>query len=500
MSALLAYRNFLLRPWRSVFLLLGYSLGVAVMIVLLSIGEALLSQARDERLVGGGDVTVLPQGIDIEVMKTGGLGGMFFSIDQSRFVYRQMLAAARWRSDIETVAPQIEGKLLYFTRLTPGAGREIPIMATGEIPSLTRRVGAMPPMAAGQWTDDDFDRRWHAPAPDELRHEIDHFHMPAGRARNDPGWAEWHYFNVLSPDRMRWTFVSFIIGGEVPDGEWGGQVLVTTHEQGKGARRYSALVPPRRVRFSMTSADLDLGESTVRVRRDGRYAVHAVAAAEASGARIVVDLVVSPAPGVYIPGGEPANDEIVSGYVVPALRADATGSICVESRCQSLASVQAYHDHNWGVWNRVTWEWGASRAGPYTLLYGRVHAEDTSAVQPPLFVFLADSLGFLGLFRPKTIEYSGERQVRVGGATVLVPARGSMFDIRGDDTVRIDLEIEDAAATDTRRATTGPGDPLAARGLRRPYFVQMKGVARLSGRVNGVPIAGSGSGFFETYR
>ena len=52
MITLIALRNFALRPWRSVFLLLGYSLGVAVMIVLLSIGEALLAQARDEKLVG----------------------------------------------------------------------------------------------------------------------------------------------------------------------------------------------------------------------------------------------------------------------------------------------------------------------------------------------------------------------------------------------------------------------------------------------------------------
>src|SRR5688500_559007 len=76
---LLARRNLAYRPWRSVFLLVGYGVGVATMIVLLSIGEALLTQARDERLVGGGEITVLPEGIDVEVMKTGGLGGLFFS-------------------------------------------------------------------------------------------------------------------------------------------------------------------------------------------------------------------------------------------------------------------------------------------------------------------------------------------------------------------------------------------------------------------------------------
>src|SRR5690242_4795662 len=146
MIELLALRNLVLRPWRSVFLLLGYSLGVAVMIVLLSIGEALLAQARDEKLVGGGSITVLPEGIDVEVMKTGGLGGLFFSIDHARYVYRQLLAAPRLGSYVSAVAPQIEGKLLY-ARTTDG--REFPVMASGEIPSRTSAVGAMPEMASG---------------------------------------------------------------------------------------------------------------------------------------------------------------------------------------------------------------------------------------------------------------------------------------------------------------------------------------------------------------
>src|SRR5947208_16865169 len=134
MITLIALRNFVLRPWRSLFLLLGYSLGVAVMIVLLSIGEALLTQARQERLVGGGQVTVLPEGIDVEVLKTGGLGGMFFSIDHARFIYAQLLASPRLAPVVRAVAPQIEGKLLYART---ASGRELPVLATSEIPSRT---------------------------------------------------------------------------------------------------------------------------------------------------------------------------------------------------------------------------------------------------------------------------------------------------------------------------------------------------------------------------
>ena len=222
----LALRHLTLRPGRTLLLLAGYGVGVAVMIVLLSIGEALLAQARDEKLVGGGDITVLPEGIDVEVMKTGGLGGMFFSIDHARFVDLQLLSAPRLANDIRAVAPQIEGTLLYL-RTSDGAER--PVRGFGEIPSATRAVGASPPVLSGSWDDDDGDRRWARPTPAELLHDIDHFHLlPADlSAAARETWAEWHYFNILSSDRRRWAFVTLLVGGDVPAGRWGGQVLVT---------------------------------------------------------------------------------------------------------------------------------------------------------------------------------------------------------------------------------------------------------------------------------
>jgi hypothetical protein len=489
----LALRNIVLRPWRSAFLLLGYSLGVSVMIVLLSIGEALLTQARDERLVGGGDVTVLPEGIDVEVLKTGGLGGMFFSIDHARFINQQLLSGPRLARYVKAVAPQIEGKLLYARRAD---GREWPVMASGEIPSATAAVGAMPPIASGDWRDDGPDRAWIDPQPNELRNAIDHFHLPPASARNDPTWAEWHYFNVLSPDRSRWVFISFILGGEIPAGKWGGQVLVTLHEQGGPTRKFTATVPRSGVRMSTSSADLAIGASSVAVLADGRYAVRARAVEEGGRDVVEVNLVVAPAPRAYFPGAALSSGETVSGYVVPGLRADATGSICVSGRCEQFHGAQAYHDHNWGVWRGVTWEWGAARAGQYTLLYGRVQPADSAAATQPLFVYVVDSLGFLGLFRPKEIRYEDSHTVVVDGRRVMVPARGEMVDVRGDDTLRVELTIEDATATDTRT----PGIERGGRELARPYFVQMKGRMAISGRIRGQPVSGEGSGFFETYR
>ena len=496
MIARLGVRNFMHRPARSAFLLLGYGIGVAVMIVLLSIGEALLSQARDERLVGGGTITVLPEGLNVEVMKTGGLGGLFFSIGHARFIYLQLLAAPRLAQAVDAVAPQIEGKLLYLR----AGNREYAVRATGEIPSRGPLVGAPAPVALGVWEDDALDRRWIDPTPAELRAEIDRFHLPPARLEAPESWAEWHYFNVLTANGRRWAFISFIVAGEIPGGRWGGRVLLTVHEQGGEVARYVADAPSERVRFSTTDPDLRIGSSTVTLREDGSYHVRARAREEDGTGVIEADFVLFPAPRAYFPGASLGGDEFVSGYVVPALRASATGRWCSGGRCERFEEAQAYHDHNWGVWRGVTWEWGATRAGAYTVLYGQVQPPDDAAATAPLFVYVVDSLGFLAIFRPADILYEDRRVVRVNGRTILVPATALIADARGDDTLRLELTIEDAVATDTRRPLVERGDRSAAPAIGRPYFVQMKGRARLSGRIQGIPLEGEGEGFFETYR
>jgi hypothetical protein len=212
-----------------------------------------------------------------------------------------------------------------------------------------------------------------------------------------------------------------------------------------------------------------------------------------------LDLIVAPSPGAYFPGAT-ITSGLVSGYVVPGLRADASGSLCIAGSCRKYDGVQAYHDHNWGVWRGVSWEWGAARAGKYTLLYGRVEPPDSVASPQPLLLYLVDREGFLAVFRPHVIRYVDGRDTRVDGGTIRTPSTAEFVDIRGVDTVRVRLAIEDATASDTRQAKAERGEGLTARALVRPYFIQMKGTATLSGRIRGTPLSGSGAGFFETYR
>jgi hypothetical protein len=118
-------------------------------------------------------------------------------------------------------------------------------------------------------------------------------------------------------------------------------------------------------------------------------------------------------------------------------------------------------------------------------------------------VYLIDSLGFRAVFRPELISYEDGRTINSGRTTLRVPSRATFSDVRGDDTLRIDIEIEDAIATDTRPQRVvregERGDPLGSE-KARPFFIQMKGIARISGRLDGAPLSGTGTGFFETYR
>src|SRR5208282_5772468 len=150
---------------------------------------------------------------------------------------------------VSAVAPESEDKLLY---VTTADGVERTVRGVGEIPSAMRAVGSAPELSAGVWADDDGDRRWARPTTAQLEADIDHFHTPRPGLANLPSWAEWHYFNVLSPDRCRWTFVSYILAGRVPNGPWGAQVLVTTHDATTPGR------PARERRFVATSEPHDI--------------------------------------------------------------------------------------------------------------------------------------------------------------------------------------------------------------------------------------------------
>src|SRR5687767_1646435 len=278
MIATLAFRHLRVKPLRSLFLLLGFALGVGVMVVLLSVGEAMLDQSRDVALVGGGEVTVLPEGIDVEAMRSGGVSGMFFGIDRARYLTRVMLGGPRHAELVRAVAPAIENKLVY---LATASGDTVAVRVGGEIPSRARAMGAALDVKAGRWQDLPADSAWVAPSAQQLYDELDRFHVPP---RRDSTWGEWHYFNVVPADD-EWWYVSYLVGGEVPGGRWGGQLLITRRRPDGRYERFTSDVPPERIRLDTTRADLVLGESSVE-QRNGQYRLHARARGNAGTAQL----------------------------------------------------------------------------------------------------------------------------------------------------------------------------------------------------------------------
>jgi hypothetical protein len=488
----LAFRHLWVRKLRSLFLLLGFAIGVGVMVVLLSVGEAMVDQSRDVSLVGGGEITVLPQGIDVEAMRTGGLGGMFFAIDRARFLTRQVIGGPRHAALVRAVAPAIEGKLLYVCKAAVECRRPTPVRAGGEIPSRAAALGAGLDVRQGAWRDSPADSAYVTPTRQQLYDELDRFHLPR---RPDSTWGEWHYFNVTTgPDE--WWYVTFLLGGEVslaPSGAapgWGGRMLVTHRRPDGRYDRFTADAPAAAVRFDTARADLSIGRSTVR-QRDGVYRLVARAAGAAGEVRLELEL--RPLANRYFPAVELRDDEFLSGYVVPGLAATASGRLCVAGRCAVVAGVPAYHDHNWGVWRDVTWEWGAARGGTLSLLYGGVYGPErgredaVSAVTSPFFLTLADSLGVRQVLRFSRVAYEGA-QPAAGAPEAVAPRRFTLVATRGTDSVTLSVDVEHALATE-----------MSASSFRR-LFLQMRGRFALSGRVGGAEVSDTGRGFFETYR
>ena len=158
-----------------------------------------------------------------------------------------------------------------------------------------------------------------------------------------------------------------------------------------------------------------------------------------------------------------------------------------------VVGAPAYHDHNWGVWRDVTWEWGAARGATLSLLYGGVYGPERgregvgAAVTSPFFLTLVDSLGVRQVLRFARVAYEGA-QPAAGAAGAAAPRRFTLVATRGADSVSLSVDVEHALATE-----------MSAASFRRLFF-QMRGRFALTGRVGGAEVSDTGRGFFETYR
>lgn len=524
MIGLLARRTLTDRPRRTLLLLAGFGIAVGVMIVLLSIGAAVLEQARDKDVVGGGDVVVLPEGVDVEVMKIGGATGMFFRIDNARFVFRQILSGPRgagllasvpapaWPGEpasppLAAASPALAGKLVYVRHHTtaPGAGNTPPphhALAHGVIPSLERAASGPPVRPDGTpivWPDTDGDRLWMDPPVDSLYNDIDRFHRPAAGQLDVDRWAEWLYFNFTDPVRGAYGYLSFIVVGDVVGGTGRAHPTLQLVWPGAAPQRFAGDMPVTAGDISVAGVALKFNGATTAHFRAGAWRLQL--GWESPAGPVRGELVVRPALDSYEP---PfllhASDRFVSGYVVPAIRATATGWIEAGGHRLELLEAPAYHDHNWGTWRDVHWDWGTASSPEFGLFYGRVEHPELHPGRTGAGVFLVVSQarqprqrgGILGLFRPDSIAYTWDERPpllpghprRIPRHAVLSAARG---DSAGDDRVEVRIDLDDALATSPRS-----GEPPLV-------FLQMRGRYVVQARVAGRRVEFTARGFSEAF-
>lgn len=482
----LVLRHLAQRPVRSLVFVGAYAAGVGVMLSLLAIGEVMVTQARDEAWIGGGDLTVLPAGVDLETLKLG--GAVFYGIEQARFLAREVLGGPRLGGNVAAVAPWIDDRALT---LHPGSGgASIVVRVQGLIPSAARALGAAPDLLDGTFEDHAPDRRWLRPTPLELYTELDGFHLPPERVRGDTTWAEWHYFNLLWPGERRWLTLSFILAGDVTGSRFGGLVLARYRTPDGRDRVYADTVGASAIEFAPGHPDVRFGRHSVRLGGDPvTYRVEADLPGERGVLSVAID--VEPLPHRYFPAAElVASDSIVSGYVVPALRARARGRVCLDGTCRDAAGAVGYHDHNWGTWGGVTWDWGVAHVGDFDLLYGGVGgaAAEARRAGSRFLAYVVDSLGAAAILEPQELRYSGARRIAAAGGTLTVPETLRFTATRGPDTLHAEARFAHVSAS-----PTGP------RGATGAYFLQTQGTMRLTGTLGGRAIDASGPGFFETY-
>jgi hypothetical protein len=457
MTLLLAMRSLLSRPVRTAVLAGGFGLGVAVMAALLGVAAVILEQAQTPALVGGGDVVIDGQ--------TGRLANPRFAL-------------AAVGDDLRVVAAvPIERATLY---LVDNAG-VTPIRARGGIPSLERAMRDPETVSVTPWVDASSDRAWAMPDWDEVLREMDRFHpIPDVPAYAD-SWAEWLYFNGRS--ETHGFYLTFLSGPRLPSGRRQVLVRLQLQRQDGSSVTYSDSGEVDEADLLATAPNVSVGRNTVRLAgHDYRIAVDL--ASESGASRATGELVLHAKRGRALPplvlrgaGGW------ISGYVVPAMAGAWHGSLDVDRRPITFDGAAGYHDHNWGFWNGVTWQWGQVQGDGLSFVYGRVRppaaVADRSRV--PAFLMALGADGPLGYSTNVTIAET-DRADGTAPERILVSGQSDAL------SVNIDLAIEQAT-----RSRFGP----AATPLR---FLQMRAHAHVSGTVGGTPFDFRAPASAETFR
>lgn len=388
---LLLLRTFATRPKRTLLFLIGYALATGVMITLLAVGEAVLVQARDKNLVGGGDLVLVPLGIDIESLKVGGVSAMYYSIPEARFIVHQMLSSSRFQNEVEMISPYLYSEVLYARKSS--SSQIETVFAEGSIPEFEQTIKRwkLP------WKNNQTDQDWIRP-PD--LNNIDRFHLPSSENLPMDQWAEWHYFN-FDADNF-YGYFSIMAAGDVAHdrGTW----IVSLQMFDGSYNHYSQTYPATRNDLPLKRVDYVVGSNQIKLTNN-------VYEIDLNFDKVRGKLRYTPAANLYCPPVMLAQSEgFESGYVIPSVKGVFEGVLSINGRTYDFTKAAGYHDHNWGIWQQpqssgdpVRWNWGHAFSDSHALFYGEIFLKNRSR---GLFVVVFDRKGYLTIFRPGSIQYS----------------------------------------------------------------------------------------------
>ena len=172
--------------------------------------------------------------------------------------------------------------------------------------------------------------------------------------------------------------------------------------------------------------------------------------------------------------------------MVPVLDGPIGGALRVGTETIVLEGGNGYHDHNWGFWEGVTWNWGQVAHDDLSFVWGRIlpPADAADPKRVPGFLGVMGAEGPLGFSTNVTIDEAfapGEDSPRA----VSVRARGDAIDLE------MRLEIESVV----RNRAGGP----ALSGDGNLDFLQMRAGYRVEGTIGSRAVAFTAPGAAETF-
>jgi hypothetical protein len=504
----LVLRTLAARPVRTAVLSGGFGFGVAVMAALLGVGDVILEQSRSPALRGGGDLVVVGRAGDVS---------------SARFLLSSVLGAPPLAARVATVSPT-QRRTLFLVE----GDRVTRLRARGGIPSLEKAVGDPEVSRAQAWKDAPSDRSWTSPDPGEVLRAMDRFHaIPDAPAWAD-SWAEWLYFNGRTADGSVRFYLSFMTGprtrdvgvrgdrrvppaqrasadccappprGAAPAGPRDARSTFRASERSAGARlqlEHDGKVESFSRRAVIPEATLlaeapDLDIAGNRVRLDGlRYHITLDLASERGGPGAKGDITLEAPPGRSVPPFVLRGQAgWLSGYAVPVLSGPMSGALEAGGRTVSLEGALGYHDHNWGFWRGVSWQWGQVTHEGYSFLYGRVWPP-ADAVSPEQAERIPGVLAVIGPAGP--VAFAKGAQIQETSSphgrpeSIQVLAREAGLD------VRMDIRVQDVIRTPLGR----PGVPSAG----PSQFLQLRALYHVTGTAGDRRLDFTALGSAETF-